>query len=143
MGFLDYAGGTNFLVSRPLFERMGGFDEMFRTAQDVDFSWRLQLAGVPLKVLPGAQVAVRLRGHGKAVLGQYYHYGLSDPRLYLRYRNEGIPRPTTITTLRSYAGLIARVPRLGSAVERERWLHQLGRRTGRLVGSARERVFYP
>jgi GT2 family glycosyltransferase len=117
--------------------------ETIRTGEDVDLSWRRQLAGVPLEVLPGAHVAVRRRGDGKSVLQHYYHYGLSDPRLYQRYRNEGLPRPTTITTLRSYARLIARVPRLGSTVERERWLHQRGRRTGRLVGSARERVFCP
>jgi glycosyltransferase involved in cell wall biosynthesis len=143
MGFLDYADGTNFLVTRSLFERVGGFDETIRTGEDVDLSWRLQLADVPIEVLPDAQVAVRERVGARGVLRQYYGYGLGDPRLYRLHRAEGIERPPAKVTLRSYAGLVGRAPRLRSPIERQRWLHQVGRRTGRLVGSARERVFYP
>ena len=52
MGFLPYAYGANFGVKRSLWENAGGMDPRFLMAQDVEFSWRLQMAGVALEFVP-------------------------------------------------------------------------------------------
>jgi glycosyltransferase involved in cell wall biosynthesis len=140
LGFLPYAGGTNFIVDRAAFEREGGFDERRRTGEDVDLSWRLQLAGISLRPVPEAQVAVRCRDDARSVLRQYYRYGHDDVVLYREFRDRGVPRQPFGPAARSYLGLVARLPLLRRPDEREAWLHQLGRRSGRLIGSVRART---
>jgi GT2 family glycosyltransferase len=106
-------------------------------------SWRLQLQGVELVFVRGAIVAKRDRATTRGTLAQYYAYGRVDPYLYRRFRSAGVARPTLGATLRSYAGLVARLPLLGQRAQRRKWAHQAGRRAGRLVGSLRARTFYP
>ena len=45
---LAHAGGGNMGIHREQFLRIGGFDPQIRWLEDTDFSWRAQLAGVPL-----------------------------------------------------------------------------------------------
>jgi glycosyltransferase involved in cell wall biosynthesis len=143
MGFRPYALGTNFAVRRRVFEACGGFDESMPSAEDVELSWRLQTRGVELVFVPEAMLAKRDRGGVRATIAQYYAYGLRDPVLYRRYRAAGVPRPRAAPTLRSYLGLLVRLPLLLNRAQRVRWAHQVGRRVGRLVGSVRARTFYP
>ncbi|MCP4350849.1 MAG: hypothetical protein GY795_35735, partial [Desulfobacterales bacterium] len=143
MGFLAYAFGTNTVVNRSAFERAGGFSESFRTGEDVDLSWRIQCSGEELSFLSGAGVSVRVRSRASGVFGQYLSYGRGDVQLYERYRPQGCPRPSVLPTMKSYAGLVARLPLLFDPRHRLAWLHQLGRRTGRIIGSFERRVFYP
>ena len=143
MGFLPYAAGSNTVLGRAAFERAGGFSESFRTGEDVDLSWRLQLGGEELSFLPAAAVAARVRRHASGVFGQYLAYGRGDVQLYQSYRSEGCPGPSMWPTLKSYLGLVARLPFLVDRRQRERWLHQAGRRAGRGLGWIEQRVFYP
>lgn len=143
LAFLPYALGANLGVRRDWFERVGGFDESYPPAEDVELSWRLQLAGADLVWVRGAAIAKREVSGFRAMVRQYYRYGARDPFLYRDYRAAGVPPPAWRATARSYAGIVARVPLLGRASVRRRWAHQLGRRAGRLVGSVRAGVWYP
>ncbi|GMU80021.1 MAG: hypothetical protein AMXMBFR46_28090 [Acidimicrobiia bacterium] len=143
LGFLPYALGAVFAVRRDWFERAGGFDESYRTAEDVELSWRLQGLGAELTFVPGAAVAKREAPSTGATLRQYFRYGLRDPYLYRDFRDAGVPRPTVWPTVRSYAGIVARLPLLWHRAQRRRWAHQAARRVGRLVGSARAQAWYP
>jgi GT2 family glycosyltransferase len=142
MGFLPYALGANLGVWRRAFERAGGFDESWAAAEDIELSWRLQLAGERIGYVPGAVVAKREAPTLSAALRQYYRYGAADPRLYREFRGHGIPPPDASATLRGYAGVVARLPLLGRADSRRSWSHQAGRRAGRIAGSIRARVAY-
>jgi GT2 family glycosyltransferase len=142
MGFLPYALGANLGVWRTAFERVGGFDESWAVGEDVELSWRLLLAGERIGYVPGAVVAKRDASTVGAVLRQHYRYGAADPLLYRAFRDQGLPRPSARATLRSYAGVVARLPLLGGAEQRRRWSHQAGRRAGRIAGSIRARVTY-
>jgi glycosyltransferase involved in cell wall biosynthesis len=143
MGFRRYAVGANFAVRASVLARSGGFDESMPPAEDIEMSWRLQLSGVSLVFVPEAALAKRERGGVRAIVRQYYRYGLADPVLYRRYRSAGVPKPRLVAMLKSYGSLIARLPVLHDDESRVRWARQVGRRAGRLVGSVRERVFYP
>lgn len=53
----EHLPGCNIAVRREAFEKIGGFDAIFRTAgDDVDFCWRLRDAGFELAFVPGAFV---------------------------------------------------------------------------------------
>ena len=143
LGFLPYAVGANFAVRRAWFERSGGFLEDYPLSEDVEMSWRLQLMGAELVFVPGAVVAKRRAPSLAATLRQYYRYGFGDPFLYRDYRAHGAPPPAFGPTIRSYLGLVARIPLLWRAESRRAWAHQLARRAGRLVGSVRAGVCYP
>jgi glycosyltransferase involved in cell wall biosynthesis len=143
MGFLAYALGTNFAVRRSCLERAHGFDEGVPPAQDVDLSWRLQLGGTELVFVRDAVLAKRERRGVCNVVKQYYKYGLCDPILYRRFRGLGVPEPRFTAVLKSYFGLVARLPLLFDRKQRIRWARQIGRRLGRLIGSIRTRTFYP
>jgi GT2 family glycosyltransferase len=52
-----WCSGCVLLVTRPLYEAIGGFDErFFMYCEDVDFSWRARAAGFSLAVAPRAIV---------------------------------------------------------------------------------------
>ncbi|HEX3453761.1 MAG TPA: glycosyltransferase family A protein [Gaiellaceae bacterium] len=143
MGYLPYAPGTNFGVRRSRFESLGGFPEERDTAEDVVLSWRLQHAGVALEYVSGAVVAARRPPELTRRFRQYYRYGRSDPYLYREFRSAGLEPAPVGPTLKSYAGIVARLPLLFHVEQRMRWTAQAGRHAGRLAGSVRARAFYP
>ena len=60
--FLPFAVGANFGMRRAVFDAIGGWDSRYGLGgNDVDFSWRAQLAGFKLAYVPDALVARRLR----------------------------------------------------------------------------------
>jgi glycosyltransferase involved in cell wall biosynthesis len=80
-GFLPYAHGCNFAVWRAVWERVGGWDESIRAGcDDIEFAWRLQLAGHALGPAPDAVVHYRLRdtlaGHARQSYGYHRNAGL-------------------------------------------------------------------
>jgi len=142
MGYMTYALGTNFAIRREWLKNTGGFDEGLPPAQDIDLSWRLQLEGVELVFIPRAVLAKRERRGVRDVIRQYYHYGVCDPVLYRRYRDRGVPKPKIAATIKTYGGLLVRLPLLFDRRQRVRWARQVGRRAGRAIGSIRARVLY-
>jgi glycosyltransferase involved in cell wall biosynthesis len=143
MGFLPYAFGGNCAIRRDRFVRAGGFPVDWRIAEDIVFSWRLQLDGTPLAYVRGAAVARRIPSDAGLLLRKYYAYGRVDARLARQFRPSGLPPARAWPTARTYLGLVARLPLLARPETRRRWLTQLGRRTGRIVGAWHERCWYP
>jgi GT2 family glycosyltransferase len=89
-GFLPYAHGCNVAVWRDVWERSGGWDESIRAGcDDIEYAWRLQLAGHALGMAPDAVVHYRLRdtlaGHARQSYGYHRNAGL----LVRRFRGEG------------------------------------------------------
>jgi glycosyltransferase involved in cell wall biosynthesis len=143
LGWLPYAQGANLAVRRSTYELVGGFNEANASAEDVEFSWCAQLAGCSFAYTSSAIVHKRVRSHSRAIFKQYYRYGKSDVDLFRRFRAHGAARPPATGLVKTYAGLLARLPGVGSPDIRERWLHQAGRRCGRLVASVELRTFFP
>ncbi len=139
---IPYALGANFAVDRVVMLDHGGFDEELPPAEDVDLSFRLRRSGIELAFVASAAIAKRERRGSRMILKQYYAYGLRDPELYRRHRATLIEPPSPAATLRSYAGIVARIPLLWASHQRKLWARQVGRRAGRLVGSVRHRVLY-
>ena len=146
MGFLPYASSANMAVSAAAFRAAGGFDEGFAdlgaAGEDVDLSWRLQLAGHGLHFEPAALVRYRHRRDLHDIWRQNASYGMADVLLYRRFRDHGVRPRTLRQTLGSYRGLVLRVPAVGRRASRGVWLRDVGHRWGRVCGSVQQRVAF-
>jgi glycosyltransferase involved in cell wall biosynthesis len=133
--------GGNFAVWRSAFDAVGGFEESFRGgSEDKDLGYRLTAAGFQLVVEPNATVHVRLRAGFRARVRQAYGRGREDVHLAVRHAAAGYPRRGLLAGVRTLAGLVRDVARLGRSVERVWWWTRLGRLAGRAVGCVRYRA---
>jgi GT2 family glycosyltransferase len=142
LGFLPFALGANLAVRREAFEDEEGFRESLLTGEDVDLSWRLQLAGYRFAVAPDAVVAKRDRLAGRSAFRAAWGYGQGDLLLYRQFRSTGMRRDTR-GAAKGWVWLIVTSPALVTPSGRRRWLRALGYRTGRLAGSVRHATFFP
>lgn len=142
-GWPPFAFGCTLGVRKALHERLGGFDERFANgAEDADYCWRAQRAGVELVFVPEAVTHYRFRHSLHGVFRQGRDYGESEAQVYAKHRLLGLPRAER--PLRTGARLwlatavaFARArSRGGLAVAL--WL--LGQRVGRTRGSLRHRA---
>jgi len=80
---------ANGLFRRDALAAVGGFDEDFAAAaaEDVDLGWRLGERGLTLAYAPDAWVSHRQRERAVDIHAQFYRYGLSEVRLYLKHRH--------------------------------------------------------
>lgn len=145
MGFKPFAVSSSMAVSRAAFQAVGGFSEdlahLGAAGDDVDLSWRLQLAGYEVSFEPRAIVHYRHRTSLRDVWRQHYFYGVAEPLLFKRFRSYGVPARSSVP-LRAYARLLARAPDLAREARRGPWVRDVAYRWGRVVGSKREGVRY-
>ena len=88
--YLEEAATINLAVHRKVFEKIGGFDEMFAYGSDVDFTWRLVDAGIRIRYEPLARVAHDW-GNLRRRMRRARQYGAARARLY-RKHTERIPK---------------------------------------------------
>jgi GT2 family glycosyltransferase len=142
---LPYVGSCALGVRRQVHETLGGFDESYRdAAEDRDYCYRAQLAGIPLVLVPDAVVHYRHRATPLAVFQQRRSYGRGHVQLYRDYRQLGMTRPSSWRQLARWGLLpIKLIPALTSRRRLTIWLSRLGWHVGRLEGSLRHRVWAP
>ena len=135
MSFKPFAIGANMVVSRRAFMDVGGFCESLSASQDVDFSWRVQLAGYPLYFEPEAAVAKRYRRTVRAACRQSMEWGIADIELYRRFRQFGLEFPVGLGPLYSDCkGAFSRTSGLRIRVNSRTLLIALAFNLGRLLG---------
>jgi GT2 family glycosyltransferase len=142
LGFLPFALSANLAVRREAFEAVHGFCEELSPEEDVDLCWRLQLAGFRFALACDAIVNKRERAGGMPMLRAAWAYGGCGPRLYRRYRADGMRRDLR-GAVKAWLWLLANGPGLVSPTRRRQWIRTLGIRAGRLAGSVDNRVFFP
>jgi glycosyltransferase involved in cell wall biosynthesis len=141
--FLPAGLSANLAVRRQAFEAVGGFAEELVTGEDIDLCWRLQTEGYRFAIDDGAVVSKRDRVGFREVFQQGYAFGRGGPVLYRRHRTAGARR-NLAGAARSWLWLLLHVPLLvESGNLRNQWARGAGMRTGRLLGSLTERVFFP
>jgi glycosyltransferase involved in cell wall biosynthesis len=145
LGWKPFAYGANLGVRRSVFDAVGGFDERFILGgDDVDFSWRILLAGYELGFAADALVHYRLKARFRDVCRQARRYAYGDSLLYRTYHPNGVERRSTSQAARSWLRLLTRDLRLLRTLQgRSVWAWNLGTNFGRLWGSATNRTWYP
>jgi GT2 family glycosyltransferase len=140
-GFLPFGGGGSLGVRREVFLAVGGFDAI-PFAEDVDLSWRLQLAGYEITFVPEARIAIAQRQDLRSMFRQHRRFGEAQAFLYQRYAARGMPRRGVAAAAaewrRSLVGLLAS----RDSGQRARAVRRSARNIGRLIGSVRARVVY-
>ncbi len=143
LGFLPAGLGANLAVRRQAFESVGGFTEELKIGEDIDLCWRLQLQGsasssTSAPWCPSANAPSLLRCSGRR-----------PPTVGAARRSTAGTGPTgarrNLTgAAKSWLWLIVQSPRLARPGNRRtEWARAAGMRSGRLIGSLRERVFFP
>ncbi len=142
MGFLPFALGANLGVRRDAFEAANGFCETLSAGEDIDLSWRLQLAGYRFAVGEKAVVAKRERTGAREAFRATWIYGRCDTLLYRNYRARGM-RPDLRGAAKAWVWLVVASPGLAIPSRRRQWMRALGVRIGRLAGSMTHHTFFP
>lgn len=146
LGFLPFALGGNQCIHRSVWETLGGFDETYDIpgSDDVDFSWRAQLAGFEVVHVRNAVVEYRYRDSLTAYLRQTFWFAVGQVRLFKDFRIHGARRRSALGVARSWCVLILTwptvlIPRNEYAA---RWLRGLLRNLGYVYGSLRYCTLY-
>jgi glycosyltransferase involved in cell wall biosynthesis len=143
LGFLPSAHGANFGVSRRAFEAVDGFDEAFvHGGDDVDFFWRVQLAGFELHEVPDSVVHYRLRPSLRAHWRQCANYGRAEVLLARRFRDRGLRRRPVRAVGGDVWWLVTRLPFSWPLGRRGAYVRKLATQCGRLAGAVRWRTLW-
>lgn len=144
LGFLPLAPGASFAVWRDVAMDVGGWDPGYvGGSEDVDFSWRVQLAGRTFAYAPDAVVAYRYRPDRRALYRQFYRYGHTEARLQRRFAGH-LPRHSVRNLAGTWKALLRQAPRLrGTGPDAVALKREYAYHWGRLVGSLRERTLLP
>jgi glycosyltransferase involved in cell wall biosynthesis len=144
MDFLPLAISANLAIRRSVLFDIGGWNESYgEGCNDVELSWRAQVAGCRLCYVPQAVIAYRYRSSMRALARQMYRRGLAEPQLYADFRPHGLPRRPVWRMAGGVAKLAVRSPDLVRGEgPRGRWINHAATVVGRVRGSARHRCLY-
>ncbi len=131
-------------VKRRVHLAVGGFDASMSVRagmEDVDYCWRIQLAGTDLKFVP--ETAIRYR-YPKKYLAMYRQMrNLSEDaiRLYQQYRPLGMPemRVSWKSDVVRLKQLLFKLPRVRGKINYAKWVRAFGWRVGHLKVSFKYR----
>lgn len=138
LNFLPFMVGGNLAVWTDVLTTLGGFDEAYRTQEDVELSWRAQLSSLRVGFAPDAVVHCRYRTRRASIDIQAFRIGYQQPRLYRDFRAHGMPRLRWSRLPRLVGSLLMDMtPARGDG-----WDRQACEKLGRLAGCARYRVLY-
>lgn len=143
--FLPYTYAAALGVHRSVHDQVGGFDEsLWLACEDRDYCYRLQLAGIPLTLVPESLVYYRHRDTVRGIYQQARAYGVGNVRMYRDYRHLGLRRPSASRAVVSW--LLTPVKLVLAPTGRRRsarFAARMGWRVGRLAGSIRYRIWAP
>jgi glycosyltransferase involved in cell wall biosynthesis len=135
LGFMPAAAGYGLGLTRRVYTRVGELDESMTRMADIDYTWRIQLAGFKLHLLPHAVVHYRHRDTLKGMFKQAYYDGQAHVLLYKKYQNHGMPWESFSQSIRSWVKMVWRLPQLLTRLGRGKWVVDAGFALGHLRGS--------
>lgn len=144
LDFLPFAIGTNFGIWAEVLSAVGGWDTSFKWGgEDIDLSWRIQLAGYRLAFAADAVMHYRHRDSLEAMTRQAYKYGQAGPQLYSAFHSLGARRRPILRAARTWAWLLVHLPDgVMRSNTRGIWLWAAAMCLGKARGSVRNRVLY-
>lgn len=141
-GFLPYALGGCLGVTRDVLLGLGGFDSSFvKGHEEVDFAWRLQLAGYSLGWCPEAIVDYRQRPDSFGAARQSFYYAKSSMLLWCRYSSDHPLSPVSFRgSIRDLLRRALRSYKLVPAATRREHARSLGWSSGTVAGHLHYRM---
>jgi len=136
--YLPFASGYGLGVRRARHDEIGGFDESIML-EDVDYSIRLQLAGVTLHYEPHAIVHYRTRAQLRGIARQAFFYARDFALLQRRY-SDAARGPAWAWPLKGWRHVFGALPHATTRAGRAKLAWRAGWQAGRIAGSVRYRV---
>lgn len=133
-GFLPFIICAGVGIHRRCLEMIGGFDPVSTPVIDVDLSWRLQLAGVPLAFTPDAVLHYRYRTGLRATYRQKRNLARGQIALHQRFRNQGAPQRHLAWAAWSWRHALRAGVRVRSRSTALRFADDFGSAVGRSLG---------
>jgi GT2 family glycosyltransferase len=133
-GLFPYAYRCSIGVWRSSFEIVGGYDEVFDAGEDIDFCYRMALAGSTLAFVPDAVINYRFRTTLLGIWRQAYSYGIGAARILRRYRHIEDTSANGLTGLRWWGGPFRLLITARSKAALARGLYLTANRLGQLRG---------
>ncbi len=103
--------GANFGVRRDVYSALGGMDEMFLRAQDLEFGVRAQRAGYRVQLVRAATIRRARRPTLRGVARQQYEYGYWERAVAVRHA-AALDPPRRFADLRAWGWVVVRAPYL-------------------------------
>jgi glycosyltransferase involved in cell wall biosynthesis len=137
--FLPHAGGCGLGVRASVHERVGGFDEQIKFLEDMEYCFRVQIAGCPL--FYAEQALIHIRERQDALLGfqQAKQWGEYFPYICKKYESHGLKKMPLWRIPKSYLLMLARSFRSLLKGDFKSCLRPLGWNLGYLIGCVRHR----
>ncbi|MGE0125479.1 MAG: glycosyltransferase family 2 protein [Vicinamibacterales bacterium] len=127
--FLPHLYTANASYRRRALDAVEGFNELLVTSDDVDISWRVQLAGFAIRHVPDAAVLHRHRTTVEGLRRQFRQYGYGEVLLDARYgHHPGYPRGMGFQ-VRRMSGQVAAMARYAGSLGVRAAGYVLGRRS--------------
>ncbi|MGV8871020.1 MAG: glycosyltransferase [Rhodococcus sp. (in: high G+C Gram-positive bacteria)] len=142
--FLPFAIGASLGCCADVYRDLGGMDTDFTASEDVEFSWRAQLAGYSLGFSEQQLVAYRLRDEFRPLVKQAYNLGYGFAKLQGLHRERGCP-PVDIKRVLFFWTLLLLgnplVPSRITKISRGHWARSVAAHTGEVVGGLEFHTF--
>jgi len=141
--FLPFASTCGLAVRKDIHDSVGGFDETMKYVEDAEYCWRLQLLGYELCYAEDAVVHFRFRETLWQSFRQAMNYGEYDVLLYKKYKEHKIPLQNRRRSIGDWKKLAVGINSVLRSDGRRVWVRSLGKKLGRLKGSAKYGIFVP
>jgi GT2 family glycosyltransferase len=142
LGFLPYPVGANCGVRRTVWQALDGFDEAYlHGGEEIDFFWRLQLAGYKCGFVPQAVIAYRHRPGIRENIRIAFWRGVGTCQVAARFRTQ-IPSQSVLAIARIWWGLFVRIPFLLMSKRRLGYLRRVAHHVGLVIGSLRYGIIH-
>jgi glycosyltransferase involved in cell wall biosynthesis len=138
---LPFTGAGAIGVAKALHASAGGFDESLSALFELDYSFRLQMRGVTLVLVPEATIYYRWRNSLGGIYRQAHWYARNSALLQKRYRPESERSPGLARWLiTKWKPIVLQIPHVVRKGGRARMAWLLGWQFGRYRGSIEHRV---
>ena len=142
LDFLPFVQGANIAVWKDVVEAIGGWDEeLVAGGDDVDFSWRAQLAGFSIIAITGGLVHYRLRHDLPGMAKQVYRYSRTDAQLLRKFAPDGAKGQGLLRTAKNAFWFVKSAGLLRTPGGRGAYVYRGAQFAGRIVGSVRYRAW--
>ncbi len=137
--FLPHAGGGGLGVRASVHEAVGGFDENIKFLEDMEYCFRVQIAGYPLHFADKALIYIRERQDALSGFQQARQWGEYFPFICRKYESYGLKKFSLWMIPQKYARIGVRSVRAFLKGDIKASLRHLGWGLGYLMGCIRHR----
>lgn len=131
--YLPFAYGCNLGMTLSVYKTVGAFDTSFPCAWDMDYSFRVQLAGIPLHFAPQIVVHYRVRQKWCDIYRQSRRWGQDNPLIRKRY-GVGMGKLELFRRVLALLQHLLKKPNASRKAAFAGWLFSLGWQVGEIQG---------